>query len=436
MKKRIINGLLILVFILSLFIFSSCDNLSFRSIESATVNKAGELVLSYTDGTYQNLGTIKGDDGVDGKDGKDGEDGTDGKDGITTIVDESTGTSLVAAKALRSTVSIYSSFKVLNGQSITTASSAGAGIIYKCDKESGDAIIITNYHVIYDKNGIDSTISNDIKVFLFGSELSGLEIPATYIGGSINYDIAVLKITNSDLIRNSNVCAAEIKSSSLLHVGEDAIAIGNPKAEGIAVTKGIISTDSEDIQIAVDGTNLVTMRVMRIDTPVNSGNSGGGLFDSSGNLIGIVNAKISDTSVESIGYAIPSDIVTAVAENILYYCDGINCTTMQRPLLGITVTISNSYAKYDQNTGFINVIETSIIYEVSESSIAYGKLLVNDIIKSITIGDKTIEVTRQFMLIDSLLNAKIGDIVTITVERDGKIVNNSFTITESMITSY
>ena len=340
------------------------------------------------------------------------------------------------SKALRSSVSVYCRFTVASGQSTTTTSSAGAGIIYECDKETGDAIIITNYHVVYDKNGIDSPISNDINIFLYGSELDELKIPATFIGGSINYDIAVLKISSSELIKNSDICAVDVRSSTLVRVGEDAIAVGNPKANGISATKGIISRDSENINLAVDGTNLVQMRVMRIDTPVNSGNSGGGLFDSSANLIGIVNAKISDSSIEGIGYAIPSDVVCAVAENILYYCDGETCTTMQRPLLGITVTISNSYAEYDQTTGFVNIIETSIIHEVSETSVANGILNENDVIKSVTVGEKTTEVTRQFMLIDSLLNSRVGDTVIITIERNGQTLEKSFTITEDMITSY
>ena len=438
MKKNISRNLVIVLSLLFIFVFilSSCDALSFRSIKSAEINKSGELILSYTDGTYQNLGTVKGEDGKDGKDGINGKDGIDGDDGTTTIIGDSGDDSLATSKALNSAVSVFCSFNVSTGASITTTSSAGAGIIYKCNKETGDAYVITNYHVVYEKSSIDSQISSDISIFLYGSEFSEMKIPATYIGGSMNYDIAVLKITNNDIIKKSDVSAVSVRSSSQIHVGESAIAVGNPEAEGISATKGIISRDSENITISVDGTTSVDMRVMRIDTPVNSGNSGGGLFDSNGNLIGIVNAKLKDTSVENIGYAIPSDIVTAVAKNIIYYCDGVTCTTMQRPLLGISVSINDSYAEYDEATGYVNIIETVIVYGVNTDSVAYGKLKVDDIIKSVTIGERTIEITRQFSLIDSLLNARIGDTILLTIERNGETKELSFTITEDMISSY
>ena len=244
------------------------------------------------------------------------------------------------------------------------------------------------------------------------------------------------QLLNSEFIKNSDVSAVNVRSSSEIHVGESAIAVGNPKAEGISASKGIISRDSEEITISIDGSSSVEMRVMRIDTPVNSGNSGGGLFDSKGNLIGIVNAKFSDTSVENIGYAIPSDIVSAVSDNILYYCDGVSCTTLQRPLLGITVTLKDSYAEYDEESGYVNIIETTTVYEVSSTSVAYGILEANDIIKSVTIRDKTTDITRQFLLIDSILNAYVGDTITLVIERNGELLEKSFTVTQNMITSY
>ena len=86
---------------------------------------------------------------------------------------------------------------------------------------------------------------------------------------------------------------------------------------------------------------------MRVDTAINSVNSGGGLFDDEGSLIGIVNAKIIYDGVENIGYAIPSNVAVSIAENIIHYCYGTDTESVQRALLGITVSTSDSKAVYD-----------------------------------------------------------------------------------------
>ena len=98
--------------------------------------------------------------------------------------------------------------------------------------------------------------------------------------------------------------------------------------------------------------------------------------------------------------------------------------------------MKDSYAEYDEESGYVNIMETTIVYEVNTTSVAYGILEANDVIKSVTIRDKTIEVTRQFLLIDSILNAYIGDTVTLVIERNGEQLEKSFTITQNMITSY
>ena len=109
--------------------------------------------------------------------------------------------------------------------------------------------------------------------------------------------------------------------SEMINVGESAIAIGNPEGNGFSTSLGIVSVDSEYIEMTgADGVTNVEFRVMRIDTAVNGGNSGGGLFNSKGELIGIVNAKIQSTTVENIAYAIPSNLAAAVADNIIYHC--------------------------------------------------------------------------------------------------------------------
>ena len=163
------------------------------------------------------------------------------------------------------------------------SSSAGSGIIYSIDKTKGDAYIITNQHVVYNVKTID--------VYLYGMQLSAYAIPATYVGGSVTYDIAVLKIEGSEVLKNSYARAADFADSEQLRVYDRVYAVGNPEGSGLSATEGIISVASENISITGADGSLLTMRVMRVDAAVNHGNSGGGLYDESGKLVGIVSAK-------------------------------------------------------------------------------------------------------------------------------------------------
>ena len=225
------------------------------------------------------------------------------------------------------TKGLLSSVSVVAGPSMMA--SVGSGIIYSIDKDKGDAIILTNYHVIYNDYASDGETEyyNEIKVYLYGSEVSAnsqtaaqeMGIPAEFIGGSKQYDIAVLKIRESELIKKSIARAAEFADSDYVYVGEDIIAVGNAEAEGISVTEGIVSMPSENIvALAIGSTStFISRRVIRFDAAVSPGNSGGGLFDSDGKLVGIVCAKRTESKDEGIGYAIPSNVAVTIAKNIL-----------------------------------------------------------------------------------------------------------------------
>jgi hypothetical protein len=111
-------------------------------------------------------------------------------------------------------------------------------------------------------------------VYLYGSEIEENAIKATYVGGSLYYDIAVLHIKESEMLMSSNACAVDVADSDNIVVGDSAIAIGNAQGLGISSTAGIVSVDSEYITMtAADGKNEVSFRVMRVDTAINSGNS-------------------------------------------------------------------------------------------------------------------------------------------------------------------
>ena len=310
-------------------------------------------------------------------------------------------------------------------------SSAGAGVIYKMNKALGEAFIITNYHVVYDPDcNTDDGISDNIYVYLYGSEFEQHAMKADYIGGSLSHDIAVLHIKDSDMIKNSDASPISAADSDKINVGESAVAIGNPEGMGFSTSLGIVSVDSEYIEmLGADGITAVKFRVMRIDTAVNGGNSGGGLFNSKGELIGIVNAKVQSSNVENIAYAIPSNLALAVADNIIYYCLGTEVYAPQRAMLGIEMQITDSHAEYDSENSQIKIVEEITVVTISENSLAYGLFEINDIFISATYGDKTVEINRLHTP-EFMLNVRPGDTVTFTVERNGELKNLDVTIQE------
>ncbi len=390
-------------------------------------------------------------------------------------------TAIASSKALRSGVSIYVEHEIdiidyntklsvtqkPYGEEINYAFKksitigAGAGVIYKLDKANGDAYIITNYHVCFSSNvaasdGIAtrftaylyggesiesiSTLStnlnnynNNCKIYsnLFNYDEQGLPIVnygygainAEYIGGSEQYDIAVLKVTNSEVIKNSDCIEAEVADSDLVTPGTTSIAVGNPGIGGIAVTSGVISVDSQYISLKISDTAVV-LREFRVDTPINGGNSGGGLFDSFGRLIGIVNAKYPDASVfENIGYAIPTNVAIRVADSILDNCNGVDRKTI-RVMLGVYSKTISSKSVYDSTTGLMRIKEVVAIDNfTTESMLRELGLKVGDVITSVDIindkGTTHIDIDRVFKLPDAMLLVRVGDCVKINYERGG-----------------
>ena len=365
-----------------------------------------------------------------------------------TVTGDGQDVAVAANTGLKSVVSVFASFTVQTsngswhgfGQQTTTVTSAGAGIVYKTQNNA--AYIITNYHVVYSADSIlQDKISADINVYLYGMEGAEYAIPASYVGGSMYYDIAVLKVTNSNLIQNAvennTVCAVQFANSEAIYAGQRAIAIGNPAAEGISVTSGIISVDSEYITMtAVDNKTSVTYRAIRTDTAINSGNSGGGLFDADGKLIGVVNAKMNTDTAENIGYAIPSNLAKSVADNIIYYCESTTNKTVIRPILGVTTTVGAMRTEINPETGMIDKYQTIVVDSVEEGGLAYGKVKAGDTVLSVTVGGVKTEITRLHHLAESLINARVGDKVVIELLRSGEAKSVEITITQGCLTAY
>lgn len=193
---------------------------------------------------------------------------------------------------------------------------SGSGVVWAIGTDY--SYIVTCNHVIEDANEIKITFHN------------GETISSELVGGDHKTDIAVLKVQKTDLspilLPNDN---------STLAIGQAVIAIGNPLGEfGNSVSDGILSSTARNI--LVDGS---VMRVLQTTAAVNHGNSGGGLFDLNGQLIGLVNAKSAENSVEGIGFAIPYDVLKSIAAELI-----ANGYVSGRPALGITTVMIDTEA--------------------------------------------------------------------------------------------
>lgn len=311
----------------------------------------------------------------------------------------------------------------------------GAGVIYQ-PQGSTDYYILTNYHVVYCAESISSTskISDDIIVYLYGSKADtnlqdfsrgGYKITfgedaigCTYVGGSRDNDIAVLKVNQPEKITSSNARAVSVCANGV-HVGEDVYAIGNPEGYGTSVTKGIVSVDSEyTLMTAVDNSSeSIKFRAIRIDCAVNGGNSGGGLFNSNGELVGIVNSKLVDESIEGMAYALPIDVTLRVANNIIKNADTSNSGYATKAFFGITLAIDSSKAVYDEISGKVSVKEVIKVESINADSICKNKLQQGDIVKRVLVNGTYYTVDRLHIVSELTWLMGENTVVIFEVER-------------------
>ena len=336
-------------------------------------------------------------------------------------------------RALMSVVSIWAIFSepVMGGGwrpsvSYQSVSSGGSGVIYSLDKAAGNAYIVTNYHVVYDANSVGtetvSHISDDITVYLYGGEAATGEIKATYVGGAMDYDIAVLKVEGSEILKESSAREVTAANSDALTVGERVYAIGNPEGNGIALSSGVVSVDAEYITVeSSDEQSYLELLEIRTDAPINHGNSGGGLFNADGQLIGIVNAKTEESGVEGVGFAIPSNLALSVAQNILDN-QGSGSRGALRATLGIMTSVKDSKSVFDEATQKAYIEETVVVDSVS-SGAASGILKAGDVLYSLTLDGQETVITRGFMVGNFLFRVRKGDTVTAKVWRDSQLLS-------------
>ena len=194
-------------------------------------------------------------------------------------------------KAMPSTVTITAS----QTTSLSVSTSGGSGVIFSRDSNLNLYYIVTCFHVIENMSDITITLSDEKTSY-----------KAAVVGGYADEDIAVLSIEASNLTP-----ATLFYDSEKLVQGQDVFIIGNPASLPNSVSKGVISYLNRSI--STDG--YIYQNVIQTDTSVNGGNSGGGMFDVNGNLVGIVNAKKVATEYEGLGYAIPINTVVDVLNN-------------------------------------------------------------------------------------------------------------------------
>ena len=269
---------------------------------------------------------------------------------------------------------------------------AGSGVII-----SDNGYITTNNHVIEGATNIQVRTSD------------GTVYKAELIGTDKKTDVAVIKIDASGLT------PVVFSNSDDLNVGETAIAIGNPLGElGGTVTNGIISATARTIMLENQ-----QMTLLQTNAAINPGNSGGGLFNDRGELIGMVVAKSAGQDVEGLGFAIPSNVVSRIAQELIK-----NGYVSGRPALGVTiVNVQDTQTAIQYGLNSLGVY----IAEVQPGSAAMQAGL-----KS---GDRIISLDNQvienFAQLSSILDQySVGDTVEIMVSRDGSTLVTSLTLQE------
>lgn len=289
----------------------------------------------------------------------------------------------VYAANVNSTVGITTSVTTNFWGFHTTSAAAGSGFIL-----TDDGYIITNYHVIEN--------SDSITVSLY----DGTTYEAELIGYDKSNDIAVLKVEAEGLT------PVVIGDSENLNVGDSVIAIGNPLGElTFSLTSGAVSALDREITLS----NSVTMELIQTDCAINSGNSGGALFNLYGEVVGVTNAKYSGSgggsSIDNIGFAIPinqvKDIIKSIIEN----------GYITKPYIGVSVTdVSRETQSYGLPKG------AAVRSIVKDSPAADAGLEESDIITAIN-GD---EIDGSKALVDAVRNASVGDELVFKVYRKGE----------------
>ena len=274
-------------------------------------------------------------------------------------------------------------------------SGAGSGVII-----SSDGYILTCAHVVDGASTITVTIGDK-------------DYTATLVGEDTTSDIAVIKIDADGLT------PATVGNSDSLKVGQSVLAVGNPLGElGGTVTGGMISALNRSVTIQ-GSSSVNTMSLIQMDASVSPGNSGGGLFNMNGELVGIVNAKSSSSDAEGLGFAIPINDAIKVAQELLE-----NGYVTGRPYLGITylaVTDAQTASQLGVNAYGVYVVEVVKGGPAEKAGLQAGDRIVS--------VDGT-EIASKDDLGTLMQKHAAGDTLSITIARDGQMQTVNVTLGE------
>ncbi|OLS39979.1 S1C family serine protease [Bacillus sp. MRMR6] len=278
-----------------------------------------------------------------------------------------------------------------NSSSQSIQSGTGSGVIFQKNKDT--AYIVTNNHVVEGASKLEISLYN------------GEKVEGEIVGTDALTDLAVLKIDAKYVD-----ATAEFGDSSSLRPGDQVFAIGNPLGLDLSrtVTQGIVSAINRSISIETSAGNWET-NVIQTDAAINPGNSGGALINPQGLVIGINSLKISNSGVEGLGFAIPSNDLIPIVNEL------INNGKIERPYLGVGLADLEQIPQlYWPN----NVSEGVIITTVEPNSAAANAgLQVKDVIVSMNDTKiKTASELRRFLY----TKVKVGDEVKVEVYRDGE----------------
>ena len=300
---------------------------------------------------------------------------------------------------------VYDSVVIVETFNKGTAVATGTGFIYK---HTGDTYyIITNQHVV---DGGDSA-----KIVL----TDNVEVNADIVGGDEFADVAVLSYKTDKELKVST-----IGSSKDMRVGDTVFAIGAPLGNVYSwtVTRGILSGKDREVTVSIGNsqTSDWIMQVLQTDTAINSGNSGGPLCNSNGDVIGVNNMKLVSSGVEGMGFSIPIEDAVDYADKL------ISGENMERPYLGIAMyDVSNTYYAYAYRNSSTNLTEGVGLSEVEKDSPAdKGGLKAGDTI--IELNDEKVKDVATLRY--KLYKHKVGDTIKITYMRNNKTETTKITL--------
>ena len=295
---------------------------------------------------------------------------------------------------------VYDAVVVVNTYVNGEAYSSGTGFVYKTEDKT--AYLLTNNHVIENADDVYVTFTD------------GTIVEANIVGADVYSDIAVLSVDEDYIIS-----IAEIGSSEDARLGDTVFAIGAPldSAYSWSVTRGIVSGKDRLVQVELTSGNTKTpmiVNTIQTDAAINSGNSGGPLANSNGEVIGITSIKLASSSIEGMGFAIPIETAIEYAEQL------ISGNEVERPYLGIymlDVTSAYYYREYYDIIREANVTSGVIVTDFEDNSpAAAAGLEIGDIITKVDGHD----ISSSAYLRYYLYKHNVGDEMTLTILRNGR----------------